>query len=168
MSQVIDKITRFKIADGEAGIRQTLKVMGNLVKKYRRNPVIYNLARTLTANVPQKSWIGEVYSLFYFVRDEIRYVKDPVGIESVQMPTITLQIGSGDCDDKVTLLCSLLESIGHPTRFVAVMVKGSNRYSHVYCQTKVGKRWISLETTENWEPGQSSDQITKRLAYYPR
>lgn len=168
MVQVVDKIARLKIADGEAGIRQTLKLMGDLVRKYRGNPTIYGLARTLTANVPSKSWSAEVNALFYFVRDQIRYVKDPVGYEAVQLPTTTLQVQSGDCDDKVTLLCSLLESIGHPTRFVAVKVDGQQNYSHVYCQTKIGKDWLSLETTENWQPGQSSNRITKRLAYYPR
>ena len=168
MSQVVKRITRLTLSDGEAGIRQTLKIMGDLVREYRGNATIYSLARSLTANVPAKAWNAEVDTIFYFVRDQIRYVKDPVGYEAVQLPTITLQIQSGDCDDKVTLLCSLLESIGHPTRFVAVQVDGQPFYSHVYCQTKIGKRWKSLESTEDWAPGQFSNRATKRLAYYPR
>lgn len=165
----IRKIDRLKLHDGEAGVRQTLKIMGRLVREYRASPTIYGLSRSLIQKVPQKSWRGEVDALFYFVRDGIRYVKDPVGAEAVQLPTITLEIKSGDCDDKVTLLSSLLEAIGHPTRFCAVKVDGGSRYSHVFLQTKVGKRWVSLETTEPWPSGQQSPRITgKMLVYYPR
>lgn len=165
----IRKIDRLKLHDGEAGVRQTLKIMGRLVREYRASPTIYGLSRSLIQKVPQKSWRGEVDALFYFVRDSIRYVKDPVGAEAVQLPTITLEIKSGDCDDKVTLLSSLLEAIGHPTRFCAVKVDGGSRYSHVFLQTKVGKRWVSLETTEPWPSGQQSPRITgKMLVYYPR
>ena len=165
----VRKIDRLKLLDGEAGVRQTLKLMGKLVRKYRADPAVYGLARSLIQKVPQKSWRGEADALFYFVRDGIRSVKDPVGAEAVQLPTITLEIKSGDCDDKVTLLSSLLESIGHPTRFCAVKVDGGTRYSHVFLQTKVGKRWVSMETTEPWPPGQQSPRISgKMLVYYPR
>lgn len=166
----VKKITRLKLHDGEAGVRQTLKLMGRLVREYRANPTIYGLARSLIQKVPQKSWRGEVDQMFYFVRDDIRYVKDPVGAEAVQLPTITLSIKSGDCDDKVTLLSSLLESAGHPTRFCAVKVDGKDRYSHVFLQTKIGKSWwVSLETTEPWPSGKQSPRISgKMLVFYPR
>jgi hypothetical protein len=96
-------------------------------------------------------------------------IRDPVGAEAVQLPTVTLEIKSGDCDDKVTLLSALLESCGHPTRFCAVKVDGSDRYSHVFLQTKLGKSWLSLETTEPWPPGQQSPRISgKMLVFYPR
>lgn len=165
----VRKISRQKLLDGEAGVRQTLKLMGRLVREYRANPTIYGLARSLIQKVPQKSWRGEIDAMFYFVRDGIRYVRDPVGAEAVQLPTITLDIKSGDCDDKVTLLSSLLESAGHPTRFCAVKVDGGERYSHVFLQTKIGKKWLSLEPTEPWPSGQQSPRISgKMLVFYPR
>jgi len=165
----VKKISRQKLLDGEAGVRQTLKLMGRLVREYRANPIIYGLGRSLIQKVPEKSWRGEIGAMFYFVRDQIRYVRDPVGAEAVQLPTVTLEIKSGDCDDKVTLLSALLESCGHPTRFCAVKVDNSDRYSHVFLQTKLGKSWLSLETTEPWPPGQQSPRISgKMLVFYPR
>jgi hypothetical protein len=56
---------------------------------------------------------------------------------------------------KSILLATFLESINHPTRFVAV---GSepDYYSHVYLETQIGGRWYTMETTEpvpaGWEP----------------
>ena len=71
------------------------------------------------------------------------------------MPDVTVYIGQGDCDDKSLLVASLLLSIGHPSRFIAVGPE-SGVYDHVYVQTKIGNNWFGVETTENvifgWEP----------------
>lgn len=162
-------VTRVTIRKGEPGIRDTLRIMGRLVKQYQADPMIRSLSADLVRHFPNKSFSAEVTALFYYVRDVIRYVKDPVQYELVQTPIKTLELRYGDCDDQVTLLCSMLESIGHPTRFVAVQVDDQPNYSHVFCQTLVGTRWLSLETTERWEPGQQSPRITGRpIVWYPR
>jgi transglutaminase-like putative cysteine protease len=93
--------------------------------------------------------------LHQFVRDNIRYVGDVTNVETVQSPVVTLQMMAGDCDDKATLLCALLESIGHPTKFVAVGIT-PNQYDHVFCEVCIMGHWIPLETTEpvdmGWSP----------------
>lgn len=121
----------------------------------------------LTNALPQKKWIAEISALHRFVRDQIRYVKDINGVETVHTADAVLRIGSGDCDDKSVLLASLLESIGHPTRFVAVGFQ-PDHYSHVFVQTRIGKnpgKWLSLETTEpvaiGWEPKGIVSRIVK-------
>jgi len=81
------------------------------------------------------------------VRDEIRYVQDTNGIELLHDPVTLLEIGAGDCDDKSILLASLLESIGHRTRFVAVAFE-PDRFSHVWVQDYLDGRWVDLEPTE--------------------
>ncbi len=103
--------------------------------------------------------MAEIERLWRFVRDQIRYVRDVHGVETVQTPERTLQIGQGDCDDKATLLAAMLESIGHPARYVALAFQPSN-FSHVLVETKVGRgpraTWIAMETTElkpfGWYP----------------
>lgn len=56
---------------------------------------------------------------FFFVRDRIRYRRDPVDVELVQDAQRTIETGAGDCDDKVVALCSLLCVAGYVTRFVS-------------------------------------------------
>ena len=102
-------------------------------------------ALDIVAPVPARSWGQEVERLHAFVRDNIRYVRDPVDLESVATPEKTLELGQGDCDDKSTLLASLLESTGHPARFVAVGF-GGGPFSHVYTESKIGETWVPLET----------------------
>jgi transglutaminase-like putative cysteine protease len=104
-------------------------------------------ALSLTNGVRQKDWVGEVNSLFRWVRDHIRYVRDINGVETLQTPVVTMEVAAGDCDDKSTLLATLLESIGHPTRFVAAGYQAPGRYSHVYVETKLGSRWVPLDAT---------------------
>jgi transglutaminase-like putative cysteine protease len=105
--------------------------------------------------VAPRKWLREVAALHEFVRDSIRYVKDPEGIELVQTPEATLTLRYGDCDDKSTLLAALLLATGHPCRFVAVGFNG-NSFSHVLVEAKSGDKWIPAETI-----------IQKPLGWFP-
>lgn len=144
-----------KIPDGVAGVRATLNLMSGLVKAGKTDMGVRGVALGLTGGLMQKDCWGEAEALHAFVRDNIRYVMDVTEVETVQSPIATLTARAGDCDDKSTLLCALLESIGHPTRFVAVG-RERNEYCHVYCEVCLSGDWIPLETTEpvemGWEP----------------
>lgn len=143
------------IPSGKEGIRATLKIMGKLVKDYRRNRTVRELALHLVRHLQQKNFYGEVEAIHHFVKEKIRYVKDIKNVETLQSPLQTLRLKAGDCDDKSILVASLLESIGHPTRFLAVGFK-ANSLSHVFVQTKIGNKWVSVECTEpvalGWTP----------------
>lgn len=103
-----------------------------------------------------------MHNIHRFVRDRIRYVKDIKGVETLQSPEKTLEIGQGDCDDKSVLVGALLESIGHPVRFKAIgFIPGV--FSHVLPETKIGSKWIAVETTEPWPLGRLPPGIIQRL-----
>lgn len=88
-------------------------------------------------------------ALFYFVRDNIKYVNDPLD-EYYELPTETLLARSADCDGHAILLASLLSSVGVEYRFVY-------KPSHVWVQARVPKNslfskdysyeWIDLDAT---------------------
>ncbi len=139
--------------------------MRELVRGYRKNLQIRNLAGSLVQGLKQKDFNGEIRILHGYVRDSIRYLRDIRGVETIQTPTVTLQNGFGDCDDKTTLLASLLESIGHPTRLVAVGFQNPDLYQHVYVETRSGNKlqWIPLETTENVSAGWKPKNVVAQL-----
>lgn len=159
------KSTLASIPDGKDGILATLMLMKQLAKDYRKNIVIRSLAVELSKNYQQKDYVGEVKALQAFVRDKIRYIKDVRDVETIQTPLVTLQIRSGDCDDKCTLLASLLESIGHPTRYVAVGFQPDN-FEHVLCETRIGNKWIPLECTEPVNIGWQPSHIQARMVVH--
>jgi transglutaminase-like putative cysteine protease len=147
-------ILRLPLPDDQRGAtRETLKWMRSFVRAGKCNPLVRYYAVGLTYDLPPKNRAMEIRMLFEFVRDEIRFVHDPADVEMLHWPEAVLQMGSGDCDDKVILLCSLLESIGYPTRLVAVGFR-PGEFSHVYCEVKFRDRWLPLDASvESASPG---------------
>ena len=143
------------IPSGFRGIVETLKVMSRLVKDGKKDFPIRQAALRITQACRQKDYSCEVRQIHAFVRDQVRYVQDITDVETVATAAKTLEYMAGDCDDKVVLMCAMLESIGHPTRFVAIGFE-PGIYSHVYAESLLGDTWIPLETTEpveaGWEP----------------
>lgn len=158
----IIKATLMGIPSGKQGTLATLKIMRGLVRRYKTNLQIRLLAQKITRSLPSKNYTREADALFQFVRDRVRYVRDVRGVETVQTPIATLKTGSGDCDDQVVLLAALLESIGHPTRFVACGFM-SDLLTHVFLQTKIGEKWVSLDPIMNWPLGKSAPNIKTRM-----
>jgi predicted transglutaminase-like cysteine proteinase len=127
--------------------------MAQLVRQFKTDTGIRQLAQELTRSLASHDAAGEVLTLQHFVRDRIRYVKDVHEVETVQTPVYTLQMASGDCDDKAVLLNTLLASIGYATFFLAMGIDGA-AFSHVVAGVKLGNRNIPLETiVDGREPG---------------
>lgn len=145
----------------------TLGHMRTFAEEYKINPTVRELALRLTRNLPQKDYMGEVRALWDYVKYNVRYVRDIRGVETIQTPLKTLEFGQGDCDDKATLLSSMLESLGHATRFRAVGFT-SNSLCHVLVDVFVGGKWIPLETTEpvamGWTPPNTRNELIEGLS----
>lgn len=156
------------IPNGVQGVKQTLKIMRQLVRDGKKSLIIRRKAQELTAGLNQKDFLGEIRAIHRFVRDHIRYVKDVNGVETLHTPEKVLEFGQGDCDDKSVLVAALLESIGHPSRFVAISQSKGN-FCHVYVETRIGRsnKWITVETTEpvelNWQPKKVSEKLIAHI-----
>lgn len=150
------------LAGGLQGIADTLRFMNQAVDQYKTHPQIRELALSLTRGLAQKDYAGETKRLFDYVQKRIRYVRDINGVETLQTPPKTLEYGAGDCDDKAMLLATLLQSLGHDTRFKAMGMRPGS-LSHVSVETKLGDRWVNLETTEpvalGWAPPYIAEQM---------
>ena len=142
------------IPSGALGTRATLRLMSKLVRHYKKNMEIRSLALSLVAEVPgHKNWTAQIKAIHAFVQHSIQYVRDVRGVETLATPVKTLETMQGDCDDQSVLLASLLESIGHPSRFVAMRQTAFGPFVHVFTETKIGASWYPLETTEKFPAG---------------
>lgn len=135
------------IDSGREGTRQTLSLMRKAVLEGTKDPVIVMVARTLVAGVKEKDQWQESLALFKFVSENIRYVKDIYNRETILYPRSTLQIGSGDCDDKTVLFAALAHTIGIPSAFVAIRLPGRDIFSHVYPELLINGQWLPYELT---------------------
>lgn len=143
------------LPDGPDGIRETLKLMRDWVRAQKAELAIREKATNVIAYIPRKAWVSQAAALWGWVKSNIKYVPDPRDVEMLHWPTQVLSQGYGDCDDQATLLATMLESIGIPTRFVAVGFQ-PGVFSHVYAEALLGNDWVPLETTEDepfgWKP----------------
>lgn len=145
--------------------------MSKLAGQAKATIRIRELALAILGAVPGKDFRGEIDRLFVWVRDNIRYTRDVRGIETVQTPEKTLEYMQGDCDDQVTLLASLLESVGIQTRFKAVGFM-PGRFQHVYLEARDDSpdgagRMVALDPTEQvpvgWEPPNPVTVMTEEV-----
>ncbi len=149
--------TLMALPDGPLGTRETLKIMRDLVRgpHGKLSPTIRDKAVNLTFYVARSDWAGRARAIWDFVKSNIRYIPDVRGWETVYWPTQTMSQGFGDCDDHSALVASLAESIGIPTRFVAVGFH-PGQFQHVFTEALLGTSWVPLETTEDepmgWRP----------------
>lgn len=141
--------------------------MRQLVRQYKSTLPIRTLALQIIDRVRgHKNFADQVRAVHNYVQSNIQYVKDVNGVETLATPIKTLEFRKGDCDDQATLLAALLEAIGHKTRFVAIRMKPFGPFVHVFTETKIGNRWIPLETTERWPAGMGPPKFAGRLVVH--
>ncbi len=80
--------------------------------------VVRGASIQITSRACKGSDICNAKALFYYVRDNIRYLPDPP-YEYIQSPDETL-MGAGDCEDQAILLAYLLKSVGIRSRLVLI------------------------------------------------
>ena len=159
-------VARVQTLAGNAGVFHTVRVMRRMVEEYKADPEILRAAVGVVYLTPEHAQVSEAEAVYNYVRDFIRYVRDPVGLESLTIPPITLQRQVGDCDDQTTLLATMLEAVGYPTRFVLAGYQ-SRDYEHVYLEVLAGGQWIPADPIEKqsqfgYEPPNYVSRWTER------
>lgn len=158
-----------EIGDGDTAIQQTVAKMASVIDQSSKNPLVREWARSILENIMVNEKYNEAQAVHDFVRDHVRYTRDPHGWEYIQTPPILLEgireylqkkaaRPIGDCDDMTTLTLSLLKSIGFPVVIKTVGYYG-RRFSHVYGMVYIKGQWIVTDTVRpdkwfGWEaPG---------------
>jgi hypothetical protein len=136
----LPKISEIQIDDGLNGNIQTIDFMKQVARVRSGDPLIRKLALNILQQyrVPSHYYLDEARAVGDFVKNTVRYVRDPNNIEYLQDPIDLIkqiQSGSsqGDCDDMAMLTATLLLSIGHEPYFRAVRyVNSVGNYNHIY------------------------------------
>ena len=159
------KTYKFSLSGGfNSGIEASNFII-KISNAFKKSPSIRNLAVKIVNSAPSHDFLKEVELLFNWVRDNIRYIRDIKGVETLQIPTVTLPdyyskigIGAGDCDDHVILLLSFLLSIGISDLNIRIVAyKPEDReFRHIYlCWLYKGKEYIMDSIAKNkafgWE-----------------
>lgn len=149
----IDWTSTKNLSDGLFGTGRTLEQMAAFVRRDANSLWLREKALEIVSGCGGHEFSCEIHTLFHYVRDQITYRRDPVNVEWIQDARRTIDyFRTGDCDDLVVCLASLLAALGHKSRFVCIGKDASN-YSHVYLEvlTKSG-RWLPLDPTPEQAP----------------
>ena len=157
-----------EIGYGDSAIEQTVQKMAQIIRLSSKNPLVREWARTILAGIQVNQRYDEAQAIHNFVRDHVRYTRDPHGWEYIQTPPVILSgireylrnraaRPIGDCDDMTVLSLSLMRAVGFPV--IIKTVAYGKRFSHVYGMVFVDGKWIITDTVRpdkwfGWEaPG---------------
>ena len=147
---------RVPTPSGNAGVFATVRAMRALVDARKGTPEILQAACSIIWHTPERDELSEVEALHAWVRDTIRYVRDVHALETLTDPVVVMARRVGDCDDQATLLATLAESVGYPTRFVIGAFAARGAWDHVWLQVFAAGAWIDADATEHqplgWAP----------------
>lgn len=85
-----------------------------------RDPVIKQAANRIVTIGCERSRICNAKAIYYFVRDNIEYVNDPVNFEYIEEPREVLINKAADCESGSLTLAAMLESIGIDAELVFI------------------------------------------------
>ena len=144
------------IGTGDGAIYRTVTKMKGIIEQSSKNTYVREWAKEIVGRVEVNNKKSEAQAIFNFVRDSVRYTRDPLGFEYLQTPPVLLEDirlyregkgerPAGDCDDVTLLSLSLLKSIGFETAIKVVSFVPSKKYGHVYGLVKIGYDWVSID-----------------------
>lgn len=149
------------VPDGEAGTRETLRVMAGWAARDARVPLVRETALRASRGL---SGVLGVEAVREWVAAHTRFVPDPVSMEWVQSPEAQARLVArdglvaGDCDDAATFAAGLGRALGWGARLVAVgFLDNPNPYSHVWCElqavspTGTGGTWVECDVTRPFQ-----------------
>jgi hypothetical protein len=118
------------LADGLAGVDQTVLYMTRFAINGSQTPSIRMTAEGIVRGTPQRDFPGESRAIERWVRDRLRFTRDGLKVETLKTPQRMIQeIAAhgkfiGDCDDASILVATLLLAVGHAPSF-QVLGRGS-------------------------------------------
>lgn len=125
----------------------TMRYMKRFALQGEEAPEVRVVAEGIVAELMGRDYVSEYVAVLNWVRQHIRYTRDPRTIEQVRSPQVTLARRQGDCDDMATLIAALVAQLGGSTRFVAAAFGPGRALAHVWAEAfdPASKQWVVLD-----------------------
>lgn len=151
-------VQRLTIPAGDAGARQTLRIMRRLVRQSLAVPIVRAAITSITTFAGSRDVPEQALRIKRFLEDHIRFLPDPIGVELLHTPEWMLReiqrkgIIAVDCDDAAVLGAALAMNAGIRPVFVAesYFFPGSP-FQHVYTELPTPAGVVSLDVTKPYQ-----------------
>jgi len=136
------------IPDFDSVVPQDIVLKENSSQEFKTlvNPldsVIKQTANKVVTESCPSNKICYAKALYYFVRDNVQYVNDPVNSEYLEEPRELLVTKAGDCESGTILLASLIESVGIDAQIVLIP-------GHAFLRIKLDKARNKYKQPDGW------------------
>lgn len=127
-------------------IKAIARFLRAMVTEYRQSPIVRRAAidAIRACGAREKDKLGQAVGIATWVKQRLYYIHE--ANEVFATPEATLREKSGDCDDFTTLQCSMMESIGIPSKMNLMRIGSS--WKHIY-PSMMYRRPGSLELPKN-------------------
>lgn len=171
--------TTTSLDSGPRGTVDTLRAMEQLALAGSRQADVIRAAQNAARRARERDDRGTVAALLADVRSRMRYTPDPLDVELVKAPSVSIQ-GSNlygvepmDCDDASTLLASYLGAVGIPWEFTVVSADPARprEWSHVYVTAHTKQGNIALDPiVRDFRAGQEvpASRLLRPRGHYSR
>ncbi len=148
------QLIRLPLADaaGRADAPQILAWLNAAIEQFGRSPWIRAYTESILPRYTRNNdQVVILRTIANFVRDKLRYLADPEGSEYFIDPVELIQrindkgYAFGDCDEHVSLLCSMARSVGFDARAVGVHLNDPVLWDHVIAQVHFNGRWLDID-----------------------
>lgn len=169
------------LAEGDPSIASTLAEMQRQKLRALVDPNIVASARLIAREAAaSRDTMKIAGAIFQWVQERFRYIPDPARYDLMMTPALMLReiaregIVMEDCESVATLLATLLEAVGIPTRFhvvsQAMPITGDHGYSHVWVDAFITRQWVPFDATlPESRPGERpSTGITSEAVFTDR
>ena len=158
-----------RIPTGYAGTKRTIDYIIQLIKEGAKDFCVRQTAIDILilTGVRPKDYLGEIGTLFEWVKNNIRYTRDIHRVELLHSARRMLELRAGDCDDMTILLAAMIKSVGHPVRLALVGFNPRKKklFSHIYLEAFHKGWWIPLDATVKhsmgWAPPAHHKEIVE-------
>lgn len=128
---------------------RVVRAMREFAHKGKADPEVIGLCNEICAGVQSGDYASQALACYYWVHQNVKYARDPAGVEMVQEPRITIEERMGDCDDMATLLAAMLMRYGHRCYFTLVSLDEVGPPSHVYVDLLTPTGLVTFDPVAN-------------------
>ncbi len=131
-----------------ANMGQTVRVMKQLANQGKKNLEVRRLVEEICQGIAQGDYTSEVLAIYYWYCQNIRYLRDPDGVEMVKTADQIIKTRAADCDEATVLLAAMCMAAGNPCDLVVVGFRPGS-LSHVYCAVRTPYGRMILDPVAN-------------------
>ncbi len=136
-----------------------VKGMVQFANKGKIDPRVRSLVEEICKDIAQGDYASEVLACYYWVCQNIRYMRDIQDVEYVSEPRRILETRAGDCDDMSVLLAAMLLTCGNSVDFVLASFVPSGMPSHVFVQVRTPTGVVPLDPVANFDTAKMISRI---------